>query len=787
MPKIVIDKKEYEFKDGETILEVAWRNNIFIPVFCYHPKMPYVAACRICNVEVRISNSTRIMPACATLCQENMEIITNSNVIKNDIQKGVLELLLLNHPLDCPTCDAGGECDLQELTLRFGSDRSRYEFPKREFERKNFSPFLDLYPNRCIECDRCSRFFHLIGGGTEWGTYNRGWYEVFGVWKKEIIENEFSGNMWEICPLGAINDGSYKFKARPWEIESIESIAPDDSIGSNIYVDIRKKYPKSRGPFEIGGRRTNLFKVYRITSRDNPKVNDYWLSDRERYSYSWINANNRIAYPTIKENGTYRSVNWEYILDAIYSDIKDVNSEEVALITSARSSNESAYLSKILFKEILFTENVGFSEIGEDAIEEVFGYSISNATISDIDDAKNIIIFGDIKNSFPILGIRLIRSSRNGANIFVYNYYKERYILENWAKGIIFHPYEIEKVAYELSLKVKNNEFRGKTVLILPDNLPYRVLRNLLIASIYHDNAKVLILRTKPNKQGFIDVGFKDKSIYEIIEKANLGKIKVLFLWHTDLLLEYPNRSEIESALSKIPIVIYISPFADYSIKYAKYILPETTIFEEDGSRTNTEGRVQIHKQALLNYEDSMPSWWIFKGLIKRFGISLKIDSIEDIRKLMKKEIYYYSEVDFDKRPRYRNYPPFIPSIRKLIKYYEYDLAKYPMRYKNLKLIEPEAKEVKPLVILSPHIYKSSYYASRCEIFYSYIKPYIRTIEANSKTIASLSIDEKFKLEDEEFSIVVNENVVDNVLIYRPLFFDSKINLYLNKYGSREI
>ncbi|MEO0212772.1 MAG: molybdopterin-dependent oxidoreductase [candidate division WOR-3 bacterium] len=796
MKRLKINEKEYEFKDGETILDVAWRNNIFIPVFCYHPKLPYVAACRICNVEVKMGNTTRIMPACATLAMENMEVFTNSNVVKNDIQKGVLELLLLNHPLDCPTCDAGGECDLQELTLRFGPDRSRYEFPKREFERKNFSPFLDLYPNRCIECDRCNRFFWLIGGGTEWGTYNRGWYEVFGVWEKEIIENEFSGNMFEICPLGAINDGSYKFKARPWEIESVESIAPDDSIGVNIYVDVRRKYPKSRGYFEIGGRRKDLFKVYRVTSRDNPSVNDFWLSDRERYSYSWVNADNRIAYPTIKENGKYRAVNWEYILNAIYSDIKNLNSDEIALITGARSSNESAYISKILFKEVLFVEDISFMDLGfeKDAIKEVFGYSISNGKIVDIEDAQNIIIFGDIKNSFPNLGIRLIKASRRGANIYVFNYYKERYILENWAKGIIFHPNELEIHSYKLAKLLKENESfedinlkSGKTIIILPDNLPYNALRNILIGSAYRDNCKVLILRTKPNAQGFIDMGIESKNTYEIIKKAIDGKIKALFIWHTDLLLEFPNRAEIEKALENIPIIIYISPFADYSVKYAKYILPETTIFEEDGSRTNFEGRVQIHKQALLNYEDSMPAWWIFKELIKKFGIKLKISNINDIRDYIKKEIFEYKNVNFEKKPFYRNYPPFIPSIKKLIKYYEYDLANYTLSYKKLELIEPTQKPKENILITSPHIYKSSYYACRSEIFYEYIKDYIKTIELNSKTLKELNLENELKIGEEVFKLRINENIVDNVLIYRPLFFDSKINLYLDIYGRRKI
>jgi len=790
MSKIFINNKEYEFKQGETILEVAWKNNIFIPVFCYHPKMPYVAACRICNVEVKINNVTRIMPACATVCSDNMEVITNSPVVKNDIQKGVLELLLLNHPLDCPTCDAGGECDLQELTLRFGSDRSRYEFPKREFEKKNVSPFLDLYPNRCIECDRCSRFFWLIGGGTEWGTYNRGWYEVFGVWEKEIIENEFSGNMWEICPLGAINDGSYKFKARPWEIESIESIAPDDSIGSNIYVEVRRKKPLSRGPFEIGGRRKDLFKVYRITSRDNPSVNDFWLSDRERYSYSWVNAENRIAYPTIKENGNYRKVNWEYILDAIYEDIKNLKGEEIALISGARSSNESAFISKILFKEFLFTENISFLNYDIDPIKEVFGYSIGNAKITDIDTAQNIIIFGDIKNSFPILGIRIIKAKRNNANVYVFNFYKERYISENWARGVLFHPNEIEFYAYKLAKLLKDGEKfedielkQGKTIIILPDNLPYSVIRNVLIGSVYRENCKVLILRTRPNAQGFIDVGLNNISIYDIIQKAKEGKIKALFIWHTDLILEFPSRNEIESALRKIPIIIYISPFADYSVKYAKYILPETTIFEEDGSRTNCEGRVQIHKQALWNYEDSMPAWWIFKSLIKRFGINLNINSVDDIRNLMKKEMFEYKSVSFDKKPNYRNYPPFIPSIRKLIKFYEYDLANYILSYKKVDLIEPSLRPIENVLTISNHIYKSSYYACRSEIFYDYIRPFIRTIEANSKTIKQISSEKTIKIGEEIFEVKINEGIVDNVLIYRPLFFDSKINYYLNREG----
>lgn len=788
MPKMELNGREVEFREGETILQVAWREGENIPVFCYHPKLPVFAGCRMCLVEVELRGRKGLMPACGTVAVEGMKVWTNSERTRS-AQKSVLELLLLNHPLDCPNCDAGGECDLQEITFAHGNTTSRYTFSKRKYEIKKVGPFIDLYPTRCIQCYRCSTFYWTIGGGRDWATFDRGWYTLFGPEKDKFLKNEFSGNLIEVCPLGAITGRDYKFFTRPWEIESVPAISPEDSLGSNVYVDVRKRKPFSRGPFVKAGRREDLHKIIRINGRENPDVNEFWITDRDRFSHEYNNIN-RVDYPHLRlKDGGWFKVNWKVAVDWVAENLK--NAKNPAIISGARGTNESAYAARKLFKDTLFSDNLDFRKphvsFREDPIKSILGYSASTGKITDIDRAEVIVIVGDLRETVPGLGIRLIRAVRRGANIFVLNYYKERYVKEGWASWVPLSPGS-ENPQSANFIKETLRNFENKRVLILlQDDMPEGLQRNFATFSAINENVKILILRTLPNAQGFIDVGFTPEpngmNTKEILEAASKGEIDFLILWEVEPLWEYPDKDLVVSALENVKFLVVLSSFWDPSVEFASALLPITTPYEEEGTRTNLEGRVQYGKDALWPFEGSRPAWWIFKNLIKSIGGKADWKCAKDVFMEISERVKFYSNIDpynleYEELP----YPDYIPSIRKLKKVYRTPKVEYNFAFKGMGYYEDSEKVEGRVLLWAPHIYKGSYWAFRNPIQ----KPYIDegVVFAPYSDMKKLGIKENdeviIKINGKEFEVrVKGEDLPENLWLFRGLFYDKEINYAL--------
>ncbi len=323
---IEIDGRALKARKGAMIIEVADQAGIYIPRFCYHKKLSIAANCRMCLVQVE--KMSKPVPACATPVAAGMKISTRSELARG-AQKAVMEFLLINHPLDCPICDQGGECELQDLALGYGRDVSRFAENKRVVKDKYIGPLIATDMTRCIHCTRCIRLLREVAGKMELGATGRGENMEIGTYIEGSLESELSGNVIDICPVGALTSRPFRFKARAWELNQGASVAPHDSVGSNIYVHTR------RG------------QVMRVVPRENEAINEVWLSDRDRFSYEGLYADDRLGSPMVKVDGRWRETDWDAALQAAVDGLKSVagehGAEQLGLLVSPTATLEEMY------------------------------------------------------------------------------------------------------------------------------------------------------------------------------------------------------------------------------------------------------------------------------------------------------------------------------------------------------------------------------------------------------------------------------------------------------------
>jgi NADH-quinone oxidoreductase subunit G len=327
MVTLEIDGKKIEAAEGSMLIQAADAAGIYIPRFCYHDKLSIAANCRMCLVEVE--KAPKPLPACATPVAEGMKVMTRSEYARN-AQKGTMEFLLINHPLDCPICDQGGECELQDLAVGYGKDASRYREDKRIVKDKNIGPLIATEMTRCIHCTRCVRFGQEIAGIMELGAAGRGEHTRIGTFMERSVDSELSGNVIDLCPVGALTSKPYRYQARSWELQDNECIAPHDAVGSNINVQ------------------TRFGKVMRVLPRDNEGINECWISDRDRFSYEALSGEDRLQHPMIKRKGVWQEAGWEealqYVADGLRKIIDRHGVKEVGALASPSSTLEELYL-----------------------------------------------------------------------------------------------------------------------------------------------------------------------------------------------------------------------------------------------------------------------------------------------------------------------------------------------------------------------------------------------------------------------------------------------------------
>ncbi len=624
MPKIIINGKDINFEKGMTVLQACELAEVEIPRFCYHEKLSIAGNCRMCLVEME--KSAKPIASCAMPATEGMNIKTNTPFVEK-ARKGVMEFLLANHPLDCPVCDQGGECDLQDQSLYYGVDKSRFVENKRQVKEKYMGPLIKTQMTRCIHCTRCVRFATEVAGVPEIGAIGRGENMEITTYLEKSMESELSANVIDLCPVGALTSKPYAFEARPWELKKTESIDVMDSVGSNIRVD------------------TYNWEVKRILPRLNNDINEEWISDKTRYSCDGL-LKQRLDTPYIKKTNKLHKSSWDEALDLLTKKIQEVNPGEIAGHVGDMICLENALAFKKLFN-YLGSKNLEFREkkFYLNPYEKM-NY-IFNSTINGIEESDLILLIGtNPRYEATMLNARIRKT-------FVQ---KKVPIYSIGDPGNLTYDYQIIGNKTDDLAKIinKENDFSKK---ILSSKKPIIIIGESALELksgkyIFEELKKFLnennfitkdwnalnILVQNASTVGLIDLKIlpNELSDYNFFEKLNDGKFKLLYLLGSDN-LEIKKNNE---------FIVYQGSHGDKGAEIADIILPSAAYTEQNGLYENLEGRVQECRKASYPIGDSKEDWKIFNLIMKKIDNNNQSFKFESLRKEAKEQISNFTEIN---------------------------------------------------------------------------------------------------------------------------------------------
>ncbi len=603
MPKLIIDGKEIEVQDGMTVMQACEQAGEEIPRFCYHEKLSIAGNCRMCLVEVE--KSPKLVASCAMPAAEGMIVHTKSKKVKEG-REGVMEFLLINHPLDCPICDQGGECDLQDQAMFYGRGENRFTENKRSVPDKYMGPLIETHMNRCIHCTRCVRFITQIAGVEELGGIGRGEHVEISTYVEKAISSELSGNIIDLCPVGALTSKPFAFTARSWELKPTESIDVLDAVGSNIRID------------------SKALQVMRILPRANEEINEEWISDKTRFSYDGLRLQ-RLDVPLIRKDGKFYKATWKEAISLVAEKMNNAKPEEIAALAGNLSDLESMFLLKKLMKQI-GSENLDCRP--EDLhIDNKHGRSsyLFNSSIAGIESADVCLIIGaNPRFEASILGARLRKRFLQGnfkiASIGLLD--DQTYAIENLGLDISILN-DILHDKHEFCKILKN----AKNPMIILGEEALKSHEHMLgICAAIAEKFGVIsgqwngfnILHQAASRVGGLDLDFlpgaKGKSTKEIISACKYGSIKVLYLLGSD---------EIDLSDLEETFIIYQGHHGDVGAHNANVILPATSYVEKEASFVNLEGRLQKTIAAIKPLGQALEDWKIISMLRnKLFGIN---------------------------------------------------------------------------------------------------------------------------------------------------------------------
>ena len=643
MIKIKIDGKTLEVKPKTSIIEVADKVGIDIPRFCYHKKLSVAANCRMCLVEVK--NFAKPLPACATQVMEGMEISTKSKFTK-DTQKSVMEFLLINHPLDCPICDQGGECDLQDTAVAYGASKTRYTEEKRVVFDKNIGPLISTDLTRCIQCTRCVRFLKEVGGMAELGLIGRGEHAEISAYVDKSVESELSGNIIDLCPVGALTSKPFRYSARSWELSRRSTIACHDSLGSNIEAHVKDNIVK------------------RVIPKENESINECWISDRDRFSYEGLNHKDRINLPLKREKNQWKEIDWEEAYELIEKNITDIDikkSNKIGIICSPQSTLEEGFLLKKIAKEL------NTSHIDYRLLEKSFSENNNwlGCKIDEIESHDAILVVGsNLKHDQPLLAHRFRRYANKRNNFSIITSYDDFYstrclekVIVNPSAYINYLLMILKQVQLSTKYKINSEVIKNLLKAAKPSNEAKRIAKSLLSNKskaiflghqILHlddgDNIKLVamhIAQAVGATFGLIPGYANSVGLNELnLNTDNISADKILsqskeayIMMNFDPLYDYHSPKKINSALKKAKFNLAISPYISDSFKEFDVVLPMTPFTETSGTFINMEKTIQSFSAVTPPVGQSRPGWKILRVLANFLQLEgFSYDSSEEVK-----------------------------------------------------------------------------------------------------------------------------------------------------------
>ncbi len=619
MPKLIIDGKEIEVMPGLTIIQACEQAGIEIPRFCYHERLSVAGNCRMCLVEVE--KSPKPVASCVMPVSEGMVVKTQTDTIKK-ARRGVMEFLLINHPLDCPICDQGGECDLQDQAMAYGFDRSRYEENKRAVQDKNFGPLIKTSMNRCIHCTRCIRFSTEIAGVPDIGAVGRGEKMEITTYVEKAVASELSGNLIDICPVGALTSKPYAFAARPWELKKTHSIDVMDAVGSNIRVDTRGA------------------KVLRILPRVHEDINEEWLADKSRFACDGL-ARQRLDRPYIRKDGRLVPTTWAEALAHTAQAIKKAQPINMAAIAGDMADVEAMFALKELWVS-LGSNNFDCRQNGSLLGAGARATYLLNTTINNLEKADVCLLIGtNPRWEAPLINARLRKAYiQNGLKVFVIGpkidlTYPTEYLGDS--------PTILSEIAQGTHPLATLLQQAKKPVLILGENATSRSdgmeihQTSMLIAEkfgfIRPDWNGFNVLHRAASRVGGLDIGFipsvQGKSTRQILTAAKSGQLSLLYLLGADEL----DLNDVNNCF-----IIYQGHHGDIGAHRADVVLPGAAYTEKDATYVNTEGRIQQTRMATLPPGEAKEDWRIIRALSELLGKTLSFSNQHQLQQMISKK-----------------------------------------------------------------------------------------------------------------------------------------------------
>ena len=622
MVEIELDGKLVEVPQGSMVMHAANKLDTYIPHFCYHKKLSIAANCRMCLVEVE--KAPKPLPACATPVTQGMKVFTHSAKAV-EAQRSVMEFLLINHPLDCPICDQGGECQLQDLAVGYGKSNSRYEEEKRVVFHKNVGPLISMQEmTRCIHCTRCVRFGQEVAGVMELGMVNRGEHSEITTFAGQTIDSELSGNMIDICPVGALTSKPFRYAARTWELGRKRSVSPHDSLGANTTIQTKSN------------------KVMRVVALENDAINECWISDRDRFAYEGLNSADRVTTPMVKQGGQWLETDWQSAMDYVAHSLKTISSESgpeaVAALAHPISSTEELYLLQKMIRGL--GSNQVETRLRQTDVKGSASAPWLGMPISKLSELDRVLVIGSfLRKEQPLIAARLRTAAKRSLQVSRIDAGGDDWLIP--ATAIAVTPSAWINALGEVALAVAKaksvsaptgtpNLTVSATAQKIADSLLSGTATSVLLgsAAIAHPYASDLhvlaqfIAEQTGATLGFLPVGGNAVGASLVnangagVESVLSGERRAVILMNIEPDADLPNPAQARAALAKANTVIALSAYKSADLlEVADVILPIATFTETVSTFVNAEARTQTIQPAVKPLGDSRPAWKVLRVL----------------------------------------------------------------------------------------------------------------------------------------------------------------------------